>query len=77
MSLREDPGRGLGFGIFHSDSALLFNDVLTAGGKLKLMSFGGIESTHFQMAMYMEVEFWQLANARRSAFVNSLTFMLL
>ena len=32
-SLREDPGRGLGFGIFHSNSALLFNDVLTAGGK--------------------------------------------
>ena len=32
-SLREDPGRGLGFGSFHSNSALLFNDVLTAGGK--------------------------------------------
>ena len=31
--LREDPGRGLGFAIFHSNSALIFNDVLTAGGK--------------------------------------------
>ena len=32
-SLREDPGRGLGFRICHSNSALLFNDVLIAGGK--------------------------------------------
>ena len=27
------PGPGLGFGIFYSNSALLFNDVLPAGGK--------------------------------------------
>ena len=32
-SLREDLGRGLGFAILHSNSALLFDDVLTTGGK--------------------------------------------
>ena len=32
-SLREDVGAGLGFGIFHSNFALMFNDVLAPGGK--------------------------------------------
>ena len=33
--LREDLERGLGFAIFYSNSALLFHDVLTTGGKSK------------------------------------------
>ena len=54
-SLRKDLGRGLGFAIFHSNYPLLFNDVLTTGGRSEYTIL--IDKC---MSSYASLRLWQL-----------------